>query len=219
MAEIDTLISSLNRRNDELTAEKARMHLENTKWRTQLREVQKERDELKAALGPLTAERDTWKQKAEATPKELQARVDELSGELKSRDHRDAFLDVLHDELNEGVTVSDVWAKLGYKPGDGTPTPEQIKEQVAPLRESARFLFRPAPAGSGMPGPGGATQGRQPPPSLTTAIAPGRGAPDNAARRFEVRKSQSRDPRWMRVNRDAIEEARKAGTLTFIDDV
>lgn len=217
MADSDTLFNSLNRRIDELTAEKAKLHMEATKWRVQFREVEKERNELKGQIGPLTTERDTWKQKAEATPKELQARVDELSGELKSRDHRDAFLDVLHDELNEGVTVADLWAKLGYKPGDGTPTPDQIREQTKPLRESAPFLFRPAPAGPGMPGPGGATRGS--PPPLVTTLPTGRGVPDNTARRFEIRKSQSRDARWMRENQKAIEDARKAGTLTFIDDV
>jgi hypothetical protein len=218
MAESDALYASLNRRIDELMAEKAKLHMEAGKWRTQLREVQKERDGLKAELGPMMAERDQWKQKAEATPKDLQARVDELSGELKSREHRDAFLDVLHDELNEGVTVADLWAKLGYKPGDGTPTKDQVLEQVAPLRESARFLFRSGPAAPAMPGPGGATVAGKQPPLVATGPT-GRGAPDMTARRFEIRKSQSRDPRWMRLNREAIETARKAGTLTFIDDV
>ncbi len=209
--ESDALIQSMNTRINELTAqlasrkEQAKRHAEQ----------QKGVAELRAAHEALIKERDTWKEKAEAAPSALQAKLDEAQAQIRARDHRDAWKEAVGGILNEKVAVEDVWSKLGYQPGDTIPTADQIREQVKPAQAAAPYLFKPGEMPTnGSQGPRSSAT----PPPLVAPVAPSRGAPDTAARRFEIRKSQSRDPAWMRANQDHIDEARKAGTLAFVED-
>jgi hypothetical protein len=209
--ESDALIQSMNARINQLTHQVA---TRNERAKRHERE-KKELTDLRAAHEALAKERDTWKEKAEAAPSALQAKLDETLGQLRARDHRDAWRDTLSGTLNDKVAIEDVWAKLGYSPGDKVPTADEIREQAKSAREAAPYLFKPGETPTnGSQGPKAST----PPPPLTAPIVPSRGAPDNSARRFEVRKSQSRDPAWMRQNQDNIDEARRAGTLTFVED-
>jgi hypothetical protein len=209
--ESDALIQSMNTRINELTAQVASRKEQAKRHAEQLKSVA----ELRAAHEALIKDRDQWKEKAEAAPSALQAKLDEATGQLRARDHRDAWKEAVADQLNDKVTIEDIWAKLGYQPGEAIPTTEQIREQVKAAREAAPYLFVPgATPTNGLPGP----RPSAPPPPLVAPVPPSRGAPDTAARRFEMRKSDSRNPAWMRANQDNIDEARKAGTLVFVDD-
>ncbi len=214
--ESDTLIASLNSRISDLTMQVATLSTEAKKRRLELRAEQTAHGTLKTAHAALVTDRDTWKGKAEADPPALQAQLDKAHADLRARDHRDAWKEAVGAHLNDGATVEDVWAKLQYTPGEKIPTPAEITEQVKQAQGAAPYLFRPGSIPTnGQPRP---TAGTPPPPPLTAPIVPSRGAPDTAARRFEVRKSQSRDPAWMRQNQDQIAEARKANTLVFVED-
>jgi|SRR5580658_3848341 hypothetical protein len=211
--ESDTLIASLNARINELTVKMVTLTRENRDTRLKLREEEKQHGELKTAHTALTTDRDTWKTKAEADPPALQLKLDEAQAQLRSRDHKDAWKAALGDQLGDKVTVEDVWAKLDYKPKEKIPTAAEITEQVKPAQGAAPYLFKAGPrsaSGTVVPQKGG--------PPLVTAVPASRGASDSAARGFEVRKSNSRDPKWMRENQKQIEEARKAGALVFTDD-
>lgn len=212
--EADTLIQSMNQRINDLTSQ-----LANRKEQIRrLQEKEQARRDLAVQNEALIKERDTWKAKAEATPAALQADLDEARGQLRARDHRDAWREALGGQLQDKVTVDDIWAKMtpAYQPGDQIPTAAEIREQAKAAQAAAPYLFKTPGA---MPANGAAapTPSAQPPP-LMAPLAPSRGAPDTAARRFEVRKSQSRDPAWMRANQKNIEEARQAGTLAFVED-
>jgi hypothetical protein len=212
----DTLIQSLNTRISDLTLQVATLSTEAKKRRLELRAEQHAHAETKAAHATLATERDTWKGKAEADPPALQAKLDETLGQLRARDHRDAWREAVGAHLNDGATVEDIWAKIQYTPGEKIPTPAEITEQVKAAQSAAPYLFKPGSIPTN--GQHRPTAGPITPPPLTAPIVPSRGAPDTAARRFEIRKSQSRDPAWMKQNYDAISEARQAGTLTFVDD-
>jgi hypothetical protein len=209
--ESDALIQSMNSRINELTAQVASRKEQAKRHAEQLKSVA----ELRAAHEALIKDRDHWKEKAEAAPSALQAKLDEATGQLRARDHRDAWKEAVADQLNDKVTIDDIWAKLGYQPGEAIPTTDQIREQVKPAQVAAPYLFKPGATPTDRP-PGPRTSAT--PPPLVAPVAPSRGAPDTAARRFEVRKSDSRNPAWMRANQDNIDEARKAGTLAFVED-
>jgi hypothetical protein len=202
----------MNSRINELTAQVASRKEQAKRHAEQLKSVA----ELRAAHEALIKDRDQWKEKAEAAPSALQAKLDEATGQLRARDHRDVWREALTGQLNDKVTIEDIWAKLGYQPGDTVPTPDQIREQAKAAREAAPYLFVPgATPTNGSQGP---RSSATPPPPLVAPVAPSRGAPDSSARRFEVRKANMRDPAWMRQNQKQIDEARQAGTLHFVEE-
>src|SRR4051812_46357717 len=87
----DTTSAFLQKRLTELESENASLKAENKDRRIKAKKGEGELESLRKQLGDLTTERDTFKAKAEAAPNELQAKVDQLEGTLRSRDHRDAF--------------------------------------------------------------------------------------------------------------------------------
>ena len=166
------------------------------------------------------AERDRLAQEREAasaTPGEWQQKAEDLQKQLRSRDHRDAWLGAIGDQLGAKVPIEEVWAKLKYEPGDQVPTAEQIREQAQAARDAAPYLFSEG-RGSGQTAPAGAqqTSSGNGQGSLSVPLDVSRGVRDTGIGRMVVRESEMRDVGFMMSNTKALAEASKAGNLTIL---
>ncbi len=162
----DVLIANLQKRLEELTTENASLKAENKDRRVKTRKATEELDQLKKDLGTLTTERDTLKTSAEAKPGELQAKIGELEGQIRTRDHRDAFASVgefavvgtdgksRNMKLADGVKIDAVWQLTQYKAEGETPDAKAISERLGQAVTAHPFLFSEVAA----PGPGGPTR-------------------------------------------------------------
>lgn len=176
-----------------LNSEVGRLNKEAKDRRISGGKAKKLAEDLEKQVADLTRDRDEWKGKATAAPGELQATVDRLTGQLRERDHGDAWKAAVGDQLADKVGVRKLWQELQYTPGESVPTPEQIAEQLGKAREAAPYLFRPA-AEPAAADPGGS---QQPParPPLGAAPAGGRGDRDTAASKvLRVKAADLRNP-------------------------
>lgn len=208
----DDSTSYLNRRVADLERELAETRAESKKHRLAKRDLQKQMEEVSQGFKALDGEHKALKERALAAPGTLAAEVERLKGEIRTRDHKDAWSSI-KDQLNEKVSVEKVWAEIGYQPGDTPPTPDQIKEQLGKAREAAPYLFKPA-GETPAPAPGGA---QQPPARLNVGLEAGRGAPDTRTEKLYVRKSQLQDPGYAMSNSKSLGEAAKAGNLVILE--
>lgn len=145
--------------------------------------------ELEGQLAAVTTERDTFKSRAEALPGENEAKITKLEGEIRTRDHRDAFRPVLGQEFAvkgadgkekkykylDKAPVETLWNELKYKADGEVPAPESIRETLGKAVASHPYLFTEVTAAAGAtPAP----QSREgtPPPLRTQGQGPGPGA-------------------------------------------
>lgn len=166
----DALIQSLQSRINELQTENATIKAEAKDRRLKGRALSTEMETLRKQVTDLTAERDQVRQKAEAGPTEFTARIAELEGQLRTRDHRDAFAGVREFEvagadgkparytLADGVKIDAVWQLSGYKPEGETPDGKAVSGRFAEALSAHPFLFKPATVETTTPAPGGATR-------------------------------------------------------------
>lgn len=203
----EALIASQSQRIQQLEKEAAELRAESKNHRLKKNKSAEELANAQKQIEALTAERDQWKSKAEASPKEVQAKLDETLAQLRERDHRDAFAGELKDQLADKATILDLWDKIDYRPGEALPKPEQITELVGKAREAAPYLFRPADSTSATD-PRGSTQPPKQP--LNGAQGGGRGDLDTAskARVTYTREDISR-PDWMTANPRLAEALRE----------
>lgn len=179
------------------------------KRRLQFKTTSKELAEIKAEREQLARERESLK----ASPSEWQAKAEKLQSELRTRDHREAWLKVVGENLADKVPLEEVWSKIQYTVGENIPSESEIKSQVKAARDVAPYLFRegseprtPAPAGAQ-------------PPSKAPSHVPfeaSRGDRDTGNHRFVVRQSDMQNGGWMMANSRAIAEASKKGILDII---
>lgn len=202
----ESLVSDLHKQLAEANGE-AKKH------RLRARKANDELDEARKQVDALTADRDNLQGRLAAAPDALQSEVDRLKGEIRTRDHRDAWAAV-KGELHDRVTVEKLWAEIGYTPGDQVPTAEQITEQVAAAREVAPFLFKTAEtANDASRGANGAQSNGGLPPGPGY----GRGLPSTDAGFFTVRRSDLENPEWMQSNQGKLAAAGAESRVRFVD--
>lgn len=190
----DALIASLQKQVTDLTNENAGLKAEAKDRRIKNAKLNKEIEELRGLNETVTKERDEFKVKAEAAPADLTKQIGDLQGQLRSRDHRDAFSSVKEFAvkgedgteakytLNDGVSVDDLWTGLGYKPEGDIPDQARITGILSEGRASKPYLFKPS-EGAGAPqslpqprrepGPGNGTRpqtGNAAPPSVRQQV-------------------------------------------------
>jgi FtsZ-binding cell division protein ZapB len=183
----DALIGSLQKRIDELTGENATLKSEAKDRRIAGKKLKEQLDALQKEHEKAVQERDGFKAKAEAAPGEKDAEIGRLQGEIRTRDHKDAFAGVKElkikakDEkgqdiedtytFNDGVKVEDVWGKAGYAPEGDVPDAAKITELYGKAREAAPYLFAKKAADAATHGSGDPTN-----PGRTSAVRQGPGA-------------------------------------------
>ncbi len=181
------------------------------KRRIQFRDASKELVELRAEREQLAKDREALQK----SPSEWQAKYEAIEQQLRVRDHRDVWLKVVGESLNEKVPLEEVWGKIKYQPGENLPTETEIRSQVKVARDVAPYLFRQesepvksAPAGAQ-------------PPSKPTSQVPfeaSRGAPDMGISRVRVLRSDMQNAGFMMTHTKQIAEAQRKGILDIVPD-
>jgi FtsZ-binding cell division protein ZapB len=155
--ELQAEIDRLKEENGRLAAQAVDLHDQIKEVRTEAKDRRHENKALTAQVAELTADRDGWKSKAEAEPNALQARVDELTGKIRERDHRDAFGKVAGAlKVSDPARQADLWALSGYKPESDAPDESRITATIQGALKGRSWLVDvPEPDGS-TTAPGGA---------------------------------------------------------------
>jgi len=163
MSEKTAATTDHQERIDELEELVTKLKAEAKDRRIRGNKLQEQLDALTEEHAAAVKERDGLKTKAEGGSKQYTDRIAELEAEMAKRDHRDAFRGVSEfgvkgkDKdgkdvetkytLNEGVSIDDVWSKLGYKPAGDVPDGEKVRTILAEGPAKAAFLFRAAGQG------------------------------------------------------------------------
>lgn len=179
----DTLLTSLNDRISRLERENAELRSESKKHRLGKKSAAAQAEQLQAKLQQAEAKLT----EAAATPSTQAQRLAELEGQLRRRDHADAFREAVGGTLHPKASIDDLWAKIQYTPGEAVPTPDAIRALAAKAREAAPYLFAPE----------GRTAPTQPMPAATPPAWAGRGSDHAASSGFAVTDAQLRDPAFM----------------------
>lgn len=209
----EELIRSLNKRIEELTTENAAIKQEVITRRKAAQGAKKDAESLKEQVDALAAERDKWKQQAEATPAETAKRIKELEGQVKRAGVKEKFAEVASG-LAEKVNLDVLFNNVGFDPTSEGSEQANTSELVAAWRESHPYLFKaPSESLSQGAGPDGPKR-----PPLTPSVPTGRGAPDLNGGFFTVSRSrEASDSNWMRQNQAKLAEAAKQGTVRWVD--
>lgn len=161
------------------------------------------------ALSTVTADRDSWKGKAEAAPNDKDARITDLEGQLRGITHRKAFDKEATLKGAKPEALDALWAVSGHKVEGDTPDSTRITEVVGQLVTSQAYAFTPA---------AGAIPAKPNKSVLPAGAGAQRGEPATPSGAYAVRKSDMRSAAWMHANQAAIAAAQKAGTLVVTDD-
>jgi FtsZ-binding cell division protein ZapB len=171
----DVLIASLQKRVDELTTETATLRAEAKSRRVKGKALAEENDNLKAQVATLTSDRDGLKAQVDAKPGELQGEVDKLRGEIRDRDHKDAFRRLAKTAGVNEAALDDAWQLSGYKP-EGDQLDEAKITAAITSTLSGRDWLKAAPAPDGANGTPGASGTIPPPRGANATLPPGPGA-------------------------------------------
>lgn len=146
------LVSHLNSTIGKLQRENAARRVAYKEALSRLEKLEVSYKDLESKLSSVAAERDEFKHRLEVAPVEAETKVKALETQIRRIGHKEAFSKVLTGRLHPKATVEDVWSKVGYEPGEGMPTDEEVKTIIAKAEESAGFLFVESPSqGGGAP--------------------------------------------------------------------
>lgn len=208
----------LLKRISELERELAATNAEAAKRRSHGKATAKELAEVKAERDTLVKERDALK----TSPGEWQAKAEAIQKELMTRDHRDAWMKVIGEILQDRVPLDEVWGKIQYKVGENIPSEAEIKSQVKAAQEAAPYLFRQQDAGErrvSEPGPAASREAQpQTKGQLQVPFDASRGDRDMGQHRFTVRRSDMQNVEFMMANSQKIAKASRSGTLNVLPD-
>jgi hypothetical protein len=115
--------------------------------RHETRAAEKERDDLAAAMEALKGERDTLKTRIESEPNEYKAKVDELTGQLRSIKHDVAYRNVLKTlKVSDPAKQADLLKLAEYKPEADEPDETKIIEVFGSALKGRPWLVDAEPA-------------------------------------------------------------------------
>ncbi len=137
------LIKNLKADIEKLTGQIGDLTASNTKLTGDLTAAQKKAETDAAAI---VAERDALQNKLTAAPSELQAELDKLRGEVRTRDHRDKFNQLAKDHIKPEA-LDAAWKLAGWKAESDDVNEAELGKAISALAESNPFL-KPDPVGS-----------------------------------------------------------------------
>jgi FtsZ-binding cell division protein ZapB len=192
----EVLIAQLQKRIDELTNESASLKTEAKSRRHKNKSLQEELDGLKTQVDAITKERDSLKAASTARPGELQAIIDDLRGQIRTRDHRDAFKRLAKDAgaRTEDTALTDLWNASGYKADSDTIDDAKITAAITEALAGRDYLKAVAASDEAneeaaraaqQTAHGAANGNRQPGPGANRGSGAGDPAAENDAR-FKV---------------------------------
>lgn len=189
-----------------LSGESANHRRKARTYRDERDKLAKELEQLRTEHASVATERDSLKQKLTAAPSELQAQLEKLQGEVRTRNHKEAFAAVATELKVRPDALEDLWSLSGYKAETDTVDVEQIKGLVSTAVTARPYLIQSATETV-------ATA----PPAPKAGPGASRGIPDKSPAGYQVSKSQLSDPAWYHQNQSAVAEASRNGTLRMID--
>lgn len=107
-----------------------------------LTEVSAERDEFADAVNQLGEERDSLDGKLKAAPSELQAKVDQLTTELRTIKHKSVFDKIASEAKVRDDAKGDLWDTLKYTPEADEADEASLKERVTKALESRAYMIQ-----------------------------------------------------------------------------
>ena len=111
---------------------------------TQLQTLTSQRDEYRDALTEISGERDTLKAKI-AQPDAQAARISELEGAIRDRQHYDKFAELAKGAKAKDAALRHLWQVSGYKAERDEIDDHALRSLVAKLKESADYAFDAEP--------------------------------------------------------------------------
>jgi hypothetical protein len=181
----EQLIASLQQQIERLTGENNDLKSEAKQRRLQAKELRTQNEKLAEGYNALEqqiaelqqasqAEIAELQQRSEAQPHELQAEVDRLKGELRTRDHKQAFHKAAKASNVREDAVDDLWKVSGYEP-EGDPDETRITEAIQGAVKVRPWLVAQQQQQSTTEKVNGAERSATATP-LTTGARPGPGA-------------------------------------------
>jgi hypothetical protein len=211
----DAAVSDYLKRISELSAEAKGHRVAHKRTKGELADVQAKLDKALKDLQTVTGERDGLKTRLDAAPGELQTTIDQLRGQIRDRDHKDAWKGLYGDKelgLNPDIPVETVMRELKYEAKGDQPDVQAIKALVTGARDSHKWLFGQVP-----PPDGGTTNPAAPPALPPAGPGNGRGSLSTDSGGLTVKTSQLRDAVWMYENQSKLAEAQEKGQLTIVN--
>ncbi len=204
----EELIKSLERQLKQANDESAKRRGENKTLKARITELEGQVGPANQTITTLTKERDELKKAAEAAPGEKDLKIAELTGKLRTINHKAAFTKLAETKGVNPAAVDALWTVSiagGYKPETDEPDEAKLTEVVDGLVTSQSYAFTPS------------TSSTKQPEKLPPGPGAKRGDPSPRSDAYVVRKSDLQDPEFMRLNQANIAEARKAGTFVLQD--
>jgi hypothetical protein len=158
--ELQAAIERLRAENAKLSASLAELSGELKDVRGEARDRRHESRTLAQQLAEVAAERDRWKTQVEADPGAWQARVDQLSGTIRTLRHERAYENVARRlRINDPTKLADLLKLSGHTPAADEPDEAQITQTFQEVLKGRPWLVD-AEAGASTRAPGGATATR-----------------------------------------------------------
>jgi len=102
----------------------------------QLQTLTSERDEYRDALSEVASERDSLR-----TAPDAAARIAELEGSIRERNHKDAFTKLAKGAKAKEAAIDHLWKVSGYKAEADEIDEKALTRLVADLKASADYAF------------------------------------------------------------------------------
>lgn len=164
LEELQAEVARLNKLNESLAGETVDLRDELKTVRAEARDRRHENKTLSQQLAEIATERDTFKQRAEAEPNALQGRIDELTGKIRERDHKDAFAQIAKTlKVSDPARQADLWSLAGYKAEGDAPDATKIAETIKGALKGRSWLVDASAAEAAPTAPGGAPVTAAPP--------------------------------------------------------
>jgi len=116
----------------------------------QLLESNSQRDEYRDALSEISSERDTLKSKV-ASPDAQAARIAELEGTIRDREHYDKFTELATASKAKAKALKQLWRDAkdrGYQPEGDEIDEKALQTVVAKLKTEVDYAFDPEESGN-----------------------------------------------------------------------
>lgn len=163
--------------------EAAKRRTQAKEFKAQLEAVMAERDEFAEAFQGLHGEHEELQARINSDPNDLNAEIAKLKGQIRERDHKDAFGKLAKELGIHEAAIDDAYTLSGYKPEADSPDADALRSLIESQVAARPWLKAPAPVADSQPhangltppagGPGG--QSRFTPTNPASTPGPGAG--------------------------------------------
>ena len=217
IAASNSLVKSLNTSITELTNELATTRAEAKDKRikgkqatVKLDEALKELENVRKQVDAAHLERDSFKDKLNASPHEYAVKLKDLENQIKTRDIKDLF-SPLKEKLADGISLEDLFKIHEFNLDEVDSASIKVDELAKTWRDAKPGLFKT----EGDPSAAADAAKAVAKAPLRVSEAAGRGGRDTSSP-LTYRKSDVQTPGWD-VKNKSLAEAIGNGTATLID--